>query len=385
MFARPDGNSRETELRMSTHATNVEEYYSRAVHGPFEIFDAGDLELEHGGKLRDLKIAYRTLGTLSAQKDNAILFPTWYSGTSGILEQAYIGPGRALDPEKYFIILVNQIGSGLSTSPHNAAQPFHGARFPRISIADDVRAQHRLVTEHLDIEQLELVLGGSMGAQQTFEWAVRFPDVVKRAAPIAGTAKVTAHGALLVDTFIDAITSDPAWDGGFYRNASDLERGLRRHARIFAASGFTPALFNDGAWRALGFTSVEDFLVGFVEAHFLPQDANNLLTLLAKWRSGDVTSIAGSDLATALSRITAKVSVIAIDEDAFFPLRDIEREQKLIPGSELKRVSSPWGHLALFGVDQNYNRAVDGYLRELLSTPAARTRTPIRLAQAATG
>lgn len=368
---------------MSQSANESGGYYSRAVHGPYEVYDAGDLELEHGGKLRDLKLAYRTLGSLSPNKDNAILFPSWYSGSAQILEQAYVGPGRALDPDKYFIILVNQIGNGLSTSPHNAAQAFAGPRFPRISISDDVRAQHRLVTEHFGIGQLELVLGGSMGAQQTYEWAVRFPDAVKRAAPIAGTAKVTHHNALLVDTFIDAITSDPAWDGGWYRDAEALQRGLRRHARVFAASGFTPALYNDETWRSLGFTSVEDFIVGFVEGHFAPQDPNNLLTLLAKWRGGDVTESTGMDLATALARITAKVSVIAIEEDAFFPLRDIEREQRLIPNGELKRVSSPWGHLALFGVDENYNRTIDGYLRELLAAPAARKRTPIRIAEAA--
>lgn len=370
---------------MSQSADGNSGYYSRAVHGPYDVFDAGDLELEHGGKLRDLKLAYRTLGTLSPNKDNAVLFPSWYSGTSQILEQAYVGAGRALDPDKYFIILVNQIGNGLSTSPSNAAQPFAGARFPRISISDDVRAQHRLVTEHFGIGQLELVLGGSMGAQQTYEWAVRFPDVVKRAAPIAGTAKVTHHNALLLDTFIDAIASDPAFDGGWYRDSAALQRGLRRHARVFAASGFTPALYNDETWRSLGFTSVEDFLVGFVEGHFAPQDANNLLTLLAKWRGGDVSAGAGTDLATALARITAKVSVIAIEEDAFFPLRDIERELRLIPNGELKRISSPWGHLALFGVDQNYNRTIDGYLRELLAAPAGRKRPPIRIAEAAAG
>ena len=360
-------------------------YYSPSVHGPYEIFDAGDFTLDHGGKLRDLKLAYRTLGMLSAQKDNAILFPTWYSGTSQILEQAYVGPGRALDPDKYFIILVDQIGNGLSTSPHNAPAAFAGPRFPRLSIGDDVRAQHRLVTDHFGISQLELVLGGSMGAQQTYEWAVRFPDAVKRAAPIAGTAKVTRHNALLLETFIEAITSDPAWDSGWYRDGSLVQRGLRRHARIFAASGFTPALFNDELWRPLGFTSVEDFLVGFVEGHFVPQDANNLIALLSKWREGDVGRSTGEDLPEALSRITAKVSVIAIEEDAFFPLRDIEREQKLIAGSELKRISSPWGHLALFGVDENYNRAIDGALRELLSAPTARKRAPIRIAEAATG
>jgi homoserine O-acetyltransferase len=370
---------------MSRQASEDSGYYSRSVHGPYEIFEAGDLELAQDGKLRGLKLAYRTLGTLAAKKDNAILFPTWYSGTSSILEGAYVGPGRALDPDKYFIILVNQIGNGLSTSPHNAPAAFAGARFPRLSVSDDVRAQHRLVTQHFGIDQLELVLGGSMGAQQTYEWAVRFPEAVKRAAPIAGTAKVTNHNAVLVDTFIEAITSDPAWDGGWYRDSSSVHRGLRRHARVFAASGFTPALFNDEAWRAIGFTSVEDFLVGFVEGHFLPQDANNLIALLAKWRGGDVGKSIGTDLATALSRITAKVSVIAIEEDGFFPLRDIEREQRLIAGSELKRISSPWGHLALFGVDENYNRAIDGYLRELLGAPAVRKRAPIRIAEAATG
>jgi len=164
-------------------------YYSPEIHGPYEIFSAGDFVLESGGKLRDLKLAYRTLGELNGKKDNAVLFPTFYSGSSKILEQAYVGPGRALDPEKYFIILVNQIGNGLSSSPHNTAPPFDAARFPKIAIGDDVRAQHQLITEKFGISKLELVLGGSMGAQQTYDWAVRFPGIVKRAAPIAGLAR----------------------------------------------------------------------------------------------------------------------------------------------------------------------------------------------------
>ena len=86
-------------------------YYSQAFHGPFETFDLGHIDLESGYRLRGAKIAYRTIGSLSAAKDNAILFPTWYSGTSGIIEQAYVGSGRALDPGKYFIIIANQIGN----------------------------------------------------------------------------------------------------------------------------------------------------------------------------------------------------------------------------------------------------------------------------------
>jgi homoserine O-acetyltransferase len=124
-------------------------YYSQEVHGPFETHELGDFELEQGGKIRSLKLAYATFGTLSPEKDNAILFPTWFSGSNKILELGYVGPGRALDPSKYFIILVNQIGNGLSSAPHNTKPPFNAARFPVVHIGDDVRAQHKLITENL--------------------------------------------------------------------------------------------------------------------------------------------------------------------------------------------------------------------------------------------
>ncbi|MFG1477983.1 alpha/beta fold hydrolase [Xanthobacter sp. V4C-4] len=345
-----------------THA-----YYSQDIHGPFETFDLGDFELESGDKLRGLTLAFATFGTLAPDKSNAILFPSWYSGSNKILERAYIGPGRALDPEKYFIILVNQIGNGLSSAPSNTPAPFNAARFPAITIADDVRAQQRLVAERFGITRLALVLGGSMGAQQTYEWAARFPDAVERAAPIAGTARGTAHNRLLVDTFIDALASDPAFDGGWYPDAAAVHRGLRRHARVFAASGFTQELFNTAGWRGLGFTTTEDFLTAFVENHFLPQDPNNLILLARKWRDNDVSRLAGGDLGAALRRITAKTTVIAIAEDVFFPLKDIAAEQALIPGSSLATVSSTWGHLALFGVDPGYTAAIDAHLKDLLA------------------
>ncbi|MCG5233714.1 alpha/beta fold hydrolase [Xanthobacter oligotrophicus] len=342
-------------------------YYSQAVHGPFETFDLGDFDLLSGEKIRSAQLAYATFGTLAADKSNAVLFPSWYSGSNKILELAYVGPGRALDPERHFIILVNQLGAGLSSSPSNTPVPFNAARFPQVAIGDDVRAQHRLVTEKFGIETLALVLGGSMGAQITYDWAVRYPDQVRRAAPIAGTARGTAHNRLLVETFIDAIVSDAAYDGGSYADAAAVHCGLRRHARVFAASGFTQSLFNTKGWTGLGFTTTDDFVTGFVENHFLPQDPNNLLLLLRKWRDNDVTRGTGLDLATALGRITAKTFVIAIDEDVFFPLSDIAAEQVLIAGSSLKRVSSTWGHLALFGVDAGYNSAIDAILTELLA------------------
>ena len=338
---------------------------SEAADGSCQTFSLGDFDLEAGGRLRDFRLAYATFGALSAARDNAILVPSFYAGSSRSLEAALVGPGRALDPSNYFIILVNQIGNGLSTSPSNAAPPFNAARFPELRIGDDVRAQRRLMVERFGIDRLALVLGGSMGAQQTYEWAVRWPDAVARAAPIAGLARTTAHNDLLVETFIDAIASDPAFDDGWYADAAAVHPGLRRHARLFAATGFTADLYNNAIWRKLGFSAREDFLVGFVEAHFLPQDPNDLIAMLRKWRSADVAR--GGDLKAALGGVTAKTTVIAIEEDGFFPPKDIAAEQALLPRSELRTLSSGWGHLALFGVDRLFNLGLDAHLRELLA------------------
>jgi homoserine O-acetyltransferase len=171
---------------------------------------------------------------------------------------------------------------------------------------------------------------------------------------------------LLVGTFIEAIISDPAFDGGWYTDARLVHRGLRRVARLFAVSGFFEAFFNQRNWKTLGFTNVDDFVTGFVENHFVPQDPNNLILLAQKWRANDASRITGGDLESALARIKAKTFVIAIEEDGFFQLADIAADQALIPGSELKRISSAWGHRALFGIDTDYCRIIDGYLNELL-------------------
>ena len=195
-----------------------------------------------------------THGTLNAAKDNAILVPTWFSGTSKIVEQVYIGNGRALDPAKYFIVVVNQIGNGLSTSPHNSGGAQAGPMFPKVRIGDDVRAQHELLTVKYGLKSLALVVGGSMGAQQTYEWAVRYPDFVKRAAPIAGTAKNTEHDFVRTETLSEAITSDPGFNGGKYSSPIDVAAGLHRHAKLWTVMGWSTEFFREGRHKALGLT-----------------------------------------------------------------------------------------------------------------------------------
>lgn len=346
------------------------EYYSQEIHGPFHTWELGDFHLEEGGVLRGAWLAYATFGTLNEARDNAILIPTWYSGTSKIWEDVYIGPGRALDPEKYFIVVVNQLGSGLSISPHNAPFPSNGPRFPHVRIGDDVRAQHRLITEHFGIERLALVVGGSMGAQQTWEWAVRYPEMVARAAPMAGTARNTSHDFIFTETLMDAITSDPAFRGGFYGHPSEVHQGLLAHAKLWTVMGWSTEFFAAGRPAELGFTTMDDFVTNFMFATFAPMDPNNLLCMAWKWQRGDVSRHTGGDLAAALARVKAKTFVMPIDEDMFFPPRDCEREQKLTPGAEFRVLRSIDGHLALFGADPAFLEQVDEALGELLDSPA---------------
>ena len=174
------------------------------------------------------------------------------------------------------------IGNALSTSPHNTEEPFSRSRVPHVRIGDDVRAQEQLLRKQFGIEELQLVTGGSMVAQQTYEWAVRFPEMVRRAAPIAGTAKNTPHDFLYTDALMEAITSDPGFRNGFYDSNEEVREGLARHAKIWAVMGFSTEFFKREHWRTLGFTSLEDFQIGFMEAYFDPMDPNDLLCMAWK-------------------------------------------------------------------------------------------------------
>jgi homoserine O-acetyltransferase len=348
----------------------VNSYYSQDIHGPYELYDIGDFAFEEGGIIKNCQLAVATYGKLNAAKDNAILITTWYSGTSKIMSDVYVGEGRALDPNKYFIIIVNQIGNGLSTSPHNTDGPNGMANFPKVRIADDVRAQHKLLTETFGLASLALVTGGSMGAQQTYEWAVAYPDMVRRAAPIAGTAKTTDHDFLFADAVRDTLLSDPKFNGGAYAASSDVAAGLRNQAKLWSVMGWSTEFYVQQRPKALGFETIDAFIDGFMNGYFGPMDPNDLLCLAWKWQRADVSRHTGGDLAAAMKRITAKTFVLPILTDMFFPPADCAREADLIPGAELRVLKTVDGHLGLFGTDADYVRQVDAHLSELLAIPA---------------
>lgn len=343
-------------------------FYTEANHGSFENFDLGDFTLERGGVIPRCKLAFATRGTLNARKDNAILFPHMFSGTSKHM-QMYAEPGLALDPARWFVIFPNMLGNGLSSSPHNSPPPIAMADFPRVTIGDDVRAQHRLVTERFGIDTLQLVTGWSMGAQQTFEWAVRFPSMVKRAAPIGGTARGSPHNHLLVDNAMRQITADPAWANGNYREAHAVTAGLRSLARFFAMIGLSKEFYAEEVWRGLGFQSQEEFMTGFWEPWFAPMDPNALLTLLWKWQHADVARHTNGDLAAALGRIQALVFNLPFAQDLMFTVDECAAEHALTPRSELRPIPTLWGHFAMLGVAAADKAFIDAQLRELLARP----------------
>ena len=144
----------------------------------YEVYDLGDFALQNGAMLRGCQLAYKSFGKLNAKRDNVIVYPTWYSGQH-VDNEWLIGKGMALDPDKYFIVIPNMFGNGLSSSPSNTPEPYNASRFPHVTAYDNVKAQHRLMTEKFGVEKLKLVTGWSMGALQTFHWGAMFPDMVE--------------------------------------------------------------------------------------------------------------------------------------------------------------------------------------------------------------
>lgn len=235
-------------------------------------------------------------------------------------------------------------------------------------IGDDVVAQERLLREVLGVEEVALVFGASMGAQQAYEWAIRFPDRVKRAAPMAGTARTLPHDVIWVQTLIDALRSDRGYAAGWYSRPAEVRGGLQRHAGLLALHFTCGEFWTSELWRSIGFSSSRDFVIGFLEAALDPMDAGDLLTQAWKWQHADVSRHADGDLAAALGSITAKTFVLPVSSDQVFPPAACAAEQALVPNSELRVIDDGFGHIALFGLDPGFSAQVDSALQDLWAT-----------------
>ncbi|PRY49569.1 homoserine O-acetyltransferase [Geodermatophilus tzadiensis] len=337
-----------------------------------ELFDLGDVVLQRGATLRGATLAYKTYGTLNADKSNVIVHPTWYSAWHDANEWT-IGKGRACDPDEYFIVVPNQLNNGLSSSPSNTPPPYDGPNFPPVTFYDQVEVQHRLLTQKWGIESIELVLGSSMGAAQTYQWAVSHPEMVKRAAPIVGAPVTSEHNQVFLKSLRAALTADPVFNGGRYSPGALPTVGLRAFARIYAGWGLSQAFYRQREYRRIGFSSLEDFLVGFWEGFWLDdRDPNNLLGMLWTWEHGDVVQTPGldGDTEAALRSIRCPLLAMPGKTDLYFPPEDEEWASQFIPNGEVRVIPSIYGHFAGLGNNPADNDFIDGALKELLHRPA---------------
>jgi homoserine O-acetyltransferase len=331
----------------------------------FETFEVPNFLLQKGGLLPTARLAYATRGTLNAARDNAVLVPSWYTGTHDDSEMFMVGEDRALDPRKYFIILTNLLANGLSSSPSNSPAPVERGRFPRVTFHDNVRLQHMLITEKLGIERLRLVTGFSMGAAQTFQWAAQFPDMVRAACPIAGSARTANFNKVFLLALRRTLELDPVYADGFYDHPP--VNGLKAFAAIYAGWGTSEPFFREEAFRALGSLSMVEHVADFWEPFFLKCDANNLLSQLWTWEAGDISAnpTYEGNFEAALGAIKARTIIVPVDNDRYFPPVDSHAEARHIPGAEVRVVASAWGHMALLN-PADIPR-IDGPLRELLA------------------
>jgi homoserine O-acetyltransferase len=336
----------------------------------YEVFELGNFELHKGGALPSARIAYRTHGTLSPGRDNAILFPTWFSSTHRNNEWL-IGPGRALDPARHFIVCANLFGNGLSSSPSNTPPPLDRMRFPLVTVLDNVHAQRRLLHEKFGIDRLQLVLGRSMGAQTAFQWGSTYPEMVLRLMPFCGSAKTTPHNAVFLESVRATLTADAEWKGGEY--SSPPAKGIRAVGRLYASWAMSQGFYREGLHLREGDGSIQEYLEKRWDGNFFRSDANDLLAMLATWQATDISDNerCKGDWPAALAAIRCPAIVMPSRTDLYFPPEDSAAAVRHMPRAELRVIESLWGHRAGSpNSDPRDIAFIEQAIRDLLGTPA---------------
>jgi homoserine O-acetyltransferase len=301
---------------------------------------------ESGSVLPQAQLVYGTYGKLNANGDNAVLLPSHYMAELHGYEWL-IGPGKALDPAKLFLVTSEMFGNGRSSSPSNTPEPFHGPRFPQITIRDNVNAVHELLARELGVKHVRAVIGFSMGAQQAFQWAVSYPDFMDRIVASAGTAKTYGHGIVRLEGQIAAITTDPVFNGGNY--TVEPKKGLDAFGLVWAGWLFSQEWWRRELWRGVPeYGNSFEAVVDHFRSDFIPAaDANDLILQMRTWERHDVGGGAfHGDLPAALRSIKVPVLYMPSATDLYFPVQDARYEAKFLAKCRLAVIPSLWGHPA---------------------------------------
>jgi homoserine O-acetyltransferase/O-succinyltransferase len=268
-----------------------------------QIAELGTCSLESGELIEDCRLGYRTLGERNPEGTNAVLLTTWWGGTSEekLSNQNYVGPEGWVDPARYFVIVVDAFGNGVSSSPSNSrTQP--GTAFPKFTMRDMVRAQHRLLTEELELDRLHAVVGASMGGMQAFQWVVSYPGAVARAVAVVGSPQLTSYDLLFWETMLRGIEASQACE-----HCDPV--GI--HAPLFFLALRTPEY-------RIRQTSVEEFpaflkaITDFFRADFQSQDVKSQIRAIL---AHDVAAVDGGSLEHAAARVSTDMLIILATRD----------------------------------------------------------------------
>lgn len=329
------------------------------------VFSAGDLPLQSGQLLLDAQLSYQTYGKLNKAADNAVLMPTYYTGTHQSNE-AFFGAGRAIDTNRFFVVAPDLFGNGLSSSPDNQPAQQAAGSFPVVSIYDNVQTQYRLLTEVLGVRRLRLATGWSMGAIQAYHFAALYPDMVDALLPFCGSARCSPHNDVFLQGVAAALKADQTFSDGNYQTPPVT--GLKAFARVYCGWAYSQTFFREHRYKELGFANIEALMQDWEQDH-LQWDANNLLAKLQTWRSADIGNHPEFDgsYEKALNTISARTIVMPCKTDLYFPPQDSAIEVDLIPDAQLRVIDSDWGHCAASpGRNPQVMQQLDSAFAELL-------------------
>jgi homoserine O-acetyltransferase len=352
---------------------------------------AQEFPLAGGGVLPELTIAYETYGRLNANRSNAILIchaltldqyvasphprtakPGWWT--------RLVGPGKPVDPDDWFVICANVLGGCMGSTGPTSIDPRDGQpyamRFPVITISDMVAAQARLL-DHLGVETLAAVIGGSMGGMQALTWAVNHPARVKKVVAIATAARHSAQNIAFHEVGRQAIMADPKWLGGQYALDAPPADGLSvarmaAHITYLSEAGLTEKFgrrLQNREAVSFGFDAdfqIESYLrhqgMSFVERF----DANSYLYITRAMDYFDLAEPHGGNLARAFAGVQSRFCLVSFTSDWLYPTAESRRIVRALNAAgapvSFVELESPFGHDAFLLDAPEMNRVINGFL-----------------------
>jgi homoserine O-acetyltransferase len=305
-------------------------------------FSLGDFAVEKGGVIRNARLAWQRFGKLNARRDNLIVYPSSYSARLSDLSWL-VKPDGILDPTRYCIIAIAMFSNGESSGAADTAD------YPDlVTVADNVRAQHRLVTETFGVSTLAAVYGFSMGGIQAYHWAAMYPDMVERSVVICGSARTADHNKVFLSGLLRTLEAAPEHIGNG-RFSSEPKLSLKAFGHIYAGWGLSQDFYRAGLYKsALGAPDLETFVRVQWAERFSQCHAANLYAQAHSWSNADISDNAlhNGDLAQALRSIKARVLLMPSETDLYFRIADNAAELPYLAKGELKPIPTIWGHRA---------------------------------------